>query len=88
MYRRRYKLLQQVRKPVGGAASSDALEEAILLGPSDSDEQDSISSNNSVDDDDVPMLRVELTDIPSDDNSSLGDIALMERPLPLGAEDT
>ena len=48
----------------------------------------SVVSSNSSQDDDVPMLRVEEVDTPSDEISNFGDMSLIERPLPLGAEDS
>lgn len=89
-YRRhKYKLLQQVRKPVGGAAEVIEGEEVALLGQATSMGSTTTSSNDSIGGD-VPMLKVDTpdTDTPSDDMSSLGDMALVERPLPLGAEDS
>ena len=86
--------MQQVRRPVGGASSSEALkeeEEVTLLGQATNwgSSNSSISSiSNSNRDDDVPMLRVEEVDTPSDEMSNFGDMSLIERPLPVGAEDS
>ena len=99
--RQKLKLLQQVRRPVGGENSFEDIkvEEATLLGQatnwggsSSSISCSSISNsenfNDSNSDSDVPMLRVEESDTQSDETSNLGDISLMERPLPIGAEDS
>ena len=91
--RHKYKLLQQVRRPVGGANSSETLkeeEEVTLLGQAtDWGSSSSISSNSSGNhDSDVPMLQVEELDTPSDEISNFGDMSLIERPLPVGAEDS
>lgn len=66
----------------------DAEEVALLgqtveLGSSDSSSNDSIDTN-------VLIVKAEVADTPTDDSSSSlgGDISLMERPLPLGAEDS
>lgn len=87
--RRKYKLLQQVRKPVGGASEVIEGEEVALLGQTTDLGSNATSSSGDLIDVDVPMLKVESSDIPSDDTpSSLGDMTLMERPLPIGAEDS
>ena len=91
--RHKYKLLQQVRRPVGGANSSETLkeeEEVTLLGQAtDWGSSSSVSSSGSNRDSDVPMLRVEEElDTPSDEMSNFGDMSLIERPLPVGAEDS
>ena len=76
-----------MRKPVGGAAEVIEGEEVALLGQAASMGSTMTSSDDSIGGD-VPMLKVDTPDTPSDDMSSLGDMALVERPLPLGAEDS
>ena len=82
-----------MRRPVGGENLSEDIkeEEATLLGQATNwggSNSTISSSENSNDSSDVPMLRVEESDTQSDEISNLGDISLMERPLPIGAEDS
>lgn len=90
--RRKYKLLRQVRKPVGGVNSSDIIEgeEVALLGQAGhlvSSSSSSGGSNESIDGGNQNSMPV-LPDTPSDESSDFGDMTLKERPMPLGAEDS
>ena len=83
-------MLQQVRKPVGGASSHiEEAEEVALLGQTAQLGSSDSSSNDSIDTG-VLLVKTEVVETPTDDSSSsMGDdITLMERPLPLGAEDS
>lgn len=89
--RRRHKLLQQLRKPVGGASSLiEEAEEVALLGQTAGLGSSTSSSNDSIDAGVQMIVKAEALDTPTDDTSSSSedDISCMERPTPLGAEDS